>query len=104
MKLALRRRSVRSFGQLVVTCMAFAVWTVTAMQAQSLTDTYRAAAQAYRDAAAKATAIRRPCFLEGAKYYDDYAAAVQRGYGEPKKPTLDPGCPATTSSADSSIR
>jgi hypothetical protein len=67
----------------------------TLVQAQGLTDTYRAAAQAYRDAAAKATAARRPCFLEWAKYYDDYAAAVQRGYGEPSRPTLDPGCPAS---------
>jgi hypothetical protein len=104
MKLTSRRRSIRLFGQLAVTCVAFAVWTVMPLQAQSVTETYRAAAQAYRDAANKATASRRPCFLEWAKYYDDYAAAVQRGYGEPRRPALDPGCPATSSGADSSTR
>jgi hypothetical protein len=82
-------------GLLASACAALVLWAGTPVQAQTLTETYRAAAQAYREAAAKATAARRPCFLEWAKYYDDYAAAVQRGYGEPSRPTLDPGCPAS---------
>jgi hypothetical protein len=79
---------------LVVVCAVCAASAIGVLEAQGLVETYRAAARAYREAADKATASRRPCFLEWAKYYDDYAEAVLRGYGEPRQPTSDPGCPA----------
>lgn len=67
-------------------------------------DSYRQAAGAYRDAASKAPADRRDCFLKWASYYDGVAASMTTGGPPvPREPGGDPGCPEGSAGSGSGV-
>lgn len=65
-------------------------------------DEYRAAASAYREAAAKAVSQpeRLACFNRWAEYYDCLVAALGPARTSCTKPTGDPGCPGSAGAGD----
>src|SRR5215218_8277448 len=81
-----------AIGWVAVTAAAIVAVSGARMQAQKLLGSYRGAAKAYRDAADKASADRRPCYLEWAAYYEGYATALERNGNPPTEPALDPSC------------
>jgi hypothetical protein len=62
---------------------------------QSVAETYRKAAKAYRDAAEKTTADKKACYREWAGYYDCLADSLESGSNATcKAPTCKPGEPS----------
>lgn len=61
---------------------------------QSVADTYRKAAQAYREAADKTTADKKACYRDWAGYYDCLADSLVSGSNARcEAPTCKPGEP-----------
>ena len=62
---------------------------------QSVAETYRKAARAYRDAAEKTTADKKACYREWAAYYDCLADSLVSGSNvKCDAPTCKPGEPS----------
>jgi hypothetical protein len=60
--------------------------------AQDVAQTYRLAAKAYREAAAKSAADRKECYETWAEYYDCLAESLQSGSDvQCHQPTCKPG-------------
>ena len=56
-----------------------AIFSVETAPAQDVAETYRMAAKAYRDAAAKSAADKKDCYSAWAGYYDCLADSMQSG-------------------------
>jgi hypothetical protein len=57
-----------------------------------MADSYRQAAQAYRDAASKAPADQKQCYLNWARYYDCVVGSLRSGSSSQcREPSCKPG-------------
>ena len=86
-----KRSMRRTFCGAALTVVVWSVcgqFPASTLHAQNLLGSYRAAANAYRDAAAKSPE-RRACYLQWAAYYDGVVAELETGRRPPPMPASD---------------
>jgi len=82
----------RQFFATVLAAAALAFTSTPPSAGQSVAETYRKAAKAYREAADKTTADKKSCYREWATYYDCLADSLVPGSNATcKAPSCKPG-------------